>query len=117
MGKDSGGIKEKLDTLIDDTQELAKTGYKIAKLEATEQLSKVVSNTIVISVLLLLFNFLLLFLFFGLARWIGQELNDISLGYFIVGGFYLLLILLIVALRKSVIVPYFKNMIVKKMYE
>ena len=63
------------------------------------------------------FNFLLLFLGFGVAKWISDSLNDEKVGYFIVGGFYLLLIVLIVALRKKLIIPYFRNTIIKKLYE
>jgi len=113
----TAGIKEKIETLTDQGQDLAETAYKIAILEGTEQLTKVVSTTIVISLLLLLLNFLLLFLGFGVARWIGDAMNDVKMGFFIVGGFYLLLILLIVVLGKKLIVPYFRNLIIKKLYE
>jgi hypothetical protein len=111
------GIKEKFEDLIDQTHDLAETAYKIALIEATEQITKIASSTIIISVLLLLFNFLLLFIGFGAARWIGDLLGDLKVGYFIVGGFYLLLIVLIIALRKKVIIPYFRNTIVQKLYE
>lgn len=111
------GIKEKFETLADQTQELAETAYKIAILEGTEQITKVVSTTIVISLLLLLLNFLLLFLGLGVAWWLGEALQDVKMGFFIVGGFYLLVIILIVLLGKKTIVPYFRNMIIKKIYE
>ena len=111
------GIKEKIENLAQHTHDLADTAYKLAFIEATEQITKVATTTIIISILLLLFNFLLLFLGFGVANWIGDALNDIKMGYFIVGGFYLLLIILIVTLSKKLIVPYFRNTIIKKLYE
>jgi hypothetical protein len=111
------GIKEKFENIADQTQDLVETGYKIAILEGTEQVTKVVSTTIVISILLLLLNFLILFLGLGIAWWIGDLLNDIKIGFFIVGGFYLLLLILILTLGKKTIVPFFRNMIIKKIYE
>jgi hypothetical protein len=111
------GIKENLANIAEQTHDLAETAYKLAVLEATEQLTKVASITIIISVLLLLLNFLLLFLGFGVARWIGDSMEDVKMGFFIVGGFYLLLIVLIIVLSKKTIAPYFRNFLVKKMYE
>ncbi|CAN5574070.1 hypothetical protein BH10BAC3_BH10BAC3_14630 [soil metagenome] len=111
------GIKEKIENLAEKTQDLAETAYKLALIEATEQVTKVVSAIIIISVLSLLSNFLLLFLGFGVAKWIGDMLDDVKMGYFIVGGFYLLLILVIIASSKKVIIPYFRNFIIKKLYD
>jgi hypothetical protein len=111
------GIKEKIETIAEQTHDLAETAYKLAFIEATEQITKIVTTTLLISISLLLFNFLLLFLGFGIATWIGDALNDMKIGYFIVAGLYLLLILLIVVLGKKTIVPYFRNTIVKKIYE
>jgi hypothetical protein len=111
------GIKEKFENLADQTQDLAETAYKIAILEGTEQVTKVVSTTIVISLLLLLLNFLLLFLGLGVAWWIGDAMHDVKIGFFIVGGFYLLLVILILSLGKKLIIPFFRNMIIKKIYE
>ena len=111
------GLKERIESLADQTQDLAETAYKIALVEATEQITKIASSTILISVLLLLVNFSFLFLGFGVALWIGDALDNVKMGYFIVGGIYLLIILLILALSKKVIIPYFRNSIVKKLYE
>jgi|SRR5436190_11728705 len=111
------GLKERMESLVDQTQDLAETAYKIAQIEATEQITKIVSSTILLSVILLLVNFLFLFLGFGVANWIGDALNDLKMGYFIVAGIYLLLIILILALSNKVIVPYFRNSLIKKLYE
>ena len=77
------GIKENLANIADQTHDLAETAYKLAVIEATDQLTKVASITIIISVLLLLMNFLLLFLGFGVARWIGDSMEDVKMGFFI----------------------------------
>ena len=117
MNTSRTGIKDEFENLVDNTHDLVETAYKLALLETTEQITKVASTTILMSVMLLLINFLLLFLGLGVANWIGDALDDVKLGYFIVGGFYLLLIVLIVTLSKKVVVPYLRNTIVKKLYE
>src|SRR5215203_1962179 len=95
------GIKDKIENIAEQTHDLADTAYRLAFIEATEQITKVATTTIIISILLLLFNFLLLFLGFGVANWVGEALNDMKMGYFIVGGFYLLIIVLIIVLSKK----------------
>jgi hypothetical protein len=66
---------------------------------------------------LVLSLFFLIFLFCGLAFWLGDLVNSRAGGFFIVAGFFLLLIVLIFALRKKVIVPMIRNTIISKVYE
>lgn len=110
-------LKEKFDSLTEKTGELAETGYKLAMIQISEKIANAASITILLSVVLLLLNFLLLFIGFGIAHWIGDVLNNLKLGYFIVGGIYLIIILLLFLLRKTVIIPFFRNIIIKKLYE
>jgi hypothetical protein len=54
---------------------------------------------------------------FGLGWWLGTLFNNMAAGFFAVAGFYLLLIVLMFALRKKVIVPMIQKMIISKVYE
>lgn len=117
MKSGATGLKDKIENLADQTQELAETAFKIARIEAIEKITKIASTTVLMSVLLLLVNFLFFFIGIGAARWIGDMLGDLKLGYFIVGGFYLALIFIILVLRKKVIIPFIRNIIVQKLYE
>ncbi|HVG42098.1 MAG TPA: hypothetical protein VM888_10855, partial [Chitinophagaceae bacterium] len=76
------------------------------------------ASGIAIGVATLLFGlFFLIFLFSGVAFWVGDLVNSRAAGFFIVAGFFLLLIILIFALRKKVIVPLIRNTIISKVYE
>jgi hypothetical protein len=110
-------LKEKLESLAEKTTDLADTGYKLALIQVSEKASNAASSTILLLIILFLANCLLLFIGFGLAYWIGQSLNDLKLGFFIVSGIYLLMVIILLLLRKSVIIPYFRNIIIKKLYE
>lgn len=117
MATEGRELKEQLESLVDKTQDLAETAYKLALIEGAQQITKVASSTLVISIFLLLLNFLLLFLGLGAASWIGNMLGDVKYGYFIVGGVYLLLILFILLFRKKLIIPFLRNLLVQKLYD
>ena len=61
--------------------------------------------------------FFMIFLFSGLALWLGNVLDSRPAGFFIVAGFFLLILILVFALRKKVIVPLIRNAIISKVYE
>jgi hypothetical protein len=53
----------------------------------------------------------------GAAWWIGDAMDNMKAGFFIVGGFYTLILLIVLAMAKSYIIPNVRDMIIKKMYE
>ncbi|RYF97961.1 MAG: phage holin family protein [Chitinophagaceae bacterium] len=110
-------IKEKAEELIEHATDYAETYYKLSMLKLTEKTSAAGSGMIAAIILAVLAFFVLLFIGMGLSWWIGGMLENMIAGYFIVAGIYLLLILCIVLMRKSVIDPFFRNFIVKKIYE
>jgi hypothetical protein len=110
-------LKEKLENLADKTGDLMETGAKLAILEVTDNITKMAGSTILMTIALFLVNFLFLFLGFGVAYWISEITGDLKTGFLIVAGFYLLLILVLYGLRKKVIIPFFRNVIIKKIYE
>jgi hypothetical protein len=61
--------------------------------------------------------FFLFFLFCGLALWLGSLIDSRAGGFFIVAGIFLLLVVLIFALKNKVIVPAIRNAIISKVYE
>jgi hypothetical protein len=58
-----------------------------------------------------------LFAFIGLAFWLGTLVNSTAGGFLIVAGFFILLMVLVMALKAKVIFPMIRNIIVKKVYE
>lgn len=110
-------LKEKTDSLLDHAGDYVDTYYKLAMLNITEKTAKI-SSTIIGALLVVLFLiFVILFAGLGLSWWIGGMLENMTAGYFIVAGVYMLIILLLVAMRKKTIDPWIRNFIVKKIYE
>ena len=61
--------------------------------------------------------FILLFLGLGAAWWIGEQMDNMKAGFFIVGGVYGAVLIIILAMAKKVLIPGIRNLIIKKIYE
>jgi hypothetical protein len=110
-------LKASAQSLKTHVGEYVNTYLQITKAKVTQGASTAASG-IAIGVATLLFGlFFLIFLFSGVAFWVGDLVNSRAAGFFIVAGFFLLLIILIFALRKKVIVPLIRNTIISKVYE
>ena len=61
--------------------------------------------------------FILAFLGLGCAWWVGEALDNMKAGFFIVGVFYLIVLIIILSTAKKYLLPGIRNMIIKKIYE
>lgn len=110
-------LKDSTQQLKDHVGEYVNTYIQITKAKATQTASTAASGA-AIGVAALFFGlFFLFFLFCGVALWLGALLENRHAGFFIVAGFFALLLVLIFALRKKVIVPMIQNTIISKVYE
>lgn len=110
-------LKTKLSHLKEHVGEYANTYVQIAKAKAVKGASAAISG-IVIGVTAFFFLFFFLFFAgFGLGWWLGTLFNNMAAGFFAVAGFYLLLCVLLFALRKKLIVPLIQKIIISKLYE
>lgn len=107
-------INEVFENVTDSINDFVKSNVKSAQLEIYERVTNLISSgisaTIVISMLMLTVFFINL----GIANWIGEKLDDKSLGYVIVGGFYFTALLIYLLLRNRVMPNIIKNTILKK---
>ena len=110
-------IKDDAKDIINHTQDYLETFYKLSIVRATKKASNIASG-VVNSILLVIISLcILLFLSMAAAWWIGQQLNNPALGFLSVAGFYIVLVIVLIALRKTVISPFIKNSLIKKIYE
>lgn len=109
-------IKETTKDLTDHVTEYVETFYKVAVLNLTQKATDLTSTVIMVVALLTLGTFVLLFGSIALAWWLGNLLESRVAGFLIVAGFYLLLLILIIALRKNFVFPIFRNAIIRKLY-
>jgi hypothetical protein len=61
--------------------------------------------------------FVLIFASLGLGWWLGDVMNSRAGGFFAVAGFYLLLVLCVVLMKKKIIFPYIRNLFIRKVYD
>jgi hypothetical protein len=106
-----------VETLINKTGEYLETKLELTKLKAINTSSDVLSTMVYWIVKILIIFLFIGFVSVGLAIWIGQTFGEYYYGFIIVGGFYLIVLLLIYAQRKKWIKGPVANSLVNKMLE
>jgi hypothetical protein len=110
-------LKHKAENLTDHVTEYIETYFALNVLKATDKAAGAASSSIT-GVLIGVFAFFFLLLTsIGVGHWLGRLMDNMLAGFAIIAGFYALLAILLIALRKSVILPFLKNMIIKSAYE
>lgn len=110
-------LKTKINRLKKHVGDYVSTFTQIAKAKAVREVSNATAG-IVIGIAAFFFAFFFLFFIgFGLGWWLGTLFNNMAAGFFAVAGFFLLLIVLMFALRKKLIVPMIQKMIISEEYE
>ena len=110
-------VKEDTKDLVEHVTDLLETYSKLVVINATQK-GIDISSSIVFSVTLALLCFLVVsFIGLGLAWWLGNAINSRAGGFFIVGGIYLLSIIILMAMRKKTIFPLLRNFLTRKIYE
>jgi len=94
---------EEIGNIRKDIQEYIEVRLDLLKLQAAEKISKIISNTAVAIILILLLSLILFFLSFAAGYFMASVLNSNVLGFLCVAGFYLLLMLIILIFRKKII--------------
>jgi len=97
--------RSKLEAFAEHAKDYAELRVELVKLEAAAKISNVVSNVASAVVIGLVAIFTLLFVSVGVAWWIGQANNNPSMGFFIVGGFWALVGLVVYFMRSALKVP------------
>lgn len=110
-------IATNIEKLYDKATLYAKTSYELVRLKAIDKISEIISSLAVVISIVFIVAMFTLFLNVGIALWIGQTLNNISLGFFIVSGFYVLLAIIVFIYRKKLIKEPIDNLIVGKLLE
>lgn len=110
-------LKTKISHLKDHVQNYANTYAQIAKARAVRGASNATAGIIIGIIVFFFVFFFLFFIGFGLGWWLGNVFHNRAAGFFAVAGFYLLLCILLFAIRKKIIVPMIRNMLIAKLYE
>ena len=110
-------LKEDAKDILNHAGDYAETFYKLNLLRLTKKVSDVAS--VVVNSLLIFFISLciLLFVSFAGAWWLGDVVQNRALGFLLIAGFYILIIIVLVLMRKKIISPFIRNTLIRKFYE
>ena len=110
-------LKEDAKDILNHAGDYAETFYKLNLVRLTKKVSDVAS--VVVNSLLIFFISLciLLFISFAGAWWLGDVVQNRALGFLLIAGFYLLIILVLILMRRKIISPFIRNTLIRKIYE
>lgn len=108
--------KKPVPGIIDAARRMFDIYRELIPLHAIEYASLGASWSSVGMLMLILAVFVLLFAGLGAAWWLGEAMNNLKAGFFIVCGFYLLLVVVIGLMANKTIIPGLRNLFIRKMY-
>lgn len=105
-----------LTKVIEKVNKHVDTRMEYLKLLISEKLALTISKTATVFILLGLFTLFFLFTNIAAALWIGKICDSYAVGFLIMSGFYLLLILIYAIFRKSVFEKKMQDMVVNSLH-
>ncbi len=109
--------KNVTEKLIGGVPDLIESYRDLISLKLVAHTSLGLSLSILGVLSMMLAVFVLLFTGIGSAWWIGEQLDNMKAGFFIIGGLYTLFLVILLAIGQKIIVPKIRNLIIKKIYE
>lgn len=106
-------LKSDFAGLIENTHDLAQKQTQIVRLEIYERLTNIISKGIINIFLIIICCFILSLINFGVAYFLGEYFKSIPLGFIALGGFYLVVLIVFLILRKRVAKNSLKNAILR----
>jgi len=108
-------IAKLIDSMFSNAVDYSRTTIEIIKLKTVDKVSEIISSTIPRLIVFSLIAFALLFLNLGLGFWLSEVLGKIYLGFLIVGGFYLLIGIIILLFLHKKIKKSIRNYLIKQL--
>lgn len=109
--------EHKPDQWVNNITDLVETYRRLITVQVVQHTSLGISMCVLGILTSILVLFIFLFIGLGFAWWLGEYLNNMKLGFFIIGGVYALIFLIIVLISRNVLMPLIRNYIIKKVYE
>lgn len=100
--------------LFESAGDYVKTNVELFKLKAVDKSSDIVSSIASWLVIALFIAFGFIIINIGVCIWLGNLMGHIWYGFFVVGGFYLLLAVLILSFKSKWIKQPVSDLIIKK---
>ena len=109
-------IKDKAEDIFDNTTEYLEARWNLGVLSASSKAADAISTIATTLVTAILGLIVLIFLSVGVALLIGEKLNSPSSGFFYVGLFYIVIGIVVYAIKDKYIKLPIINSFIKKFY-
>lgn len=110
-------LKDKIESLAENAMKFVDTYYHLSVLNIGEKIVSIFSTAFIWLGVFFAAIFILFFAGMGLSIYLSKVLNSLFWGYFLVAAVYLVLIVILFMLRKKIFLIFFKNIIIKKIYQ
>ena len=104
------------DKIVESTEDILETYRNLVSISLVEYTSLGASASLVGIVYLVFIVFALLFVGLGSAWWLGEVMNNMKAGFFIVSGAFACILIITMLLAKRTLVPFLRNLIIKEIY-
>ena len=111
MENESTNVEE----LFQKLRDYADTRLDLFKLKSINKVSGFMSSVIYILILVILLSIVLLCITIGVALLIGASIGNVYYGFFIVGGIYIIIGLILYSLREKLIKIPLINKLIKEL--
>ena len=109
--------KNSTDTWVNSITDLVDSYRHLITVKVVEHTSLGISLSIIGILSMIMAVFVLLFTGIGSAWWLGEYLQNMKAGFFIVGAFYTLVFIILLLTSPGIWIPRIRNAIIKKIYE
>jgi len=103
--------------VTDHVEEFLDTWYKLSLLNLTQKTTTLASAGITVMVIFISGFFVLLLGGVALSLWLGNLVDNRAAGFLLGAAFFILVMLVVILLRKKIVFPYFRNLIIRKLYD
>lgn len=103
-----------IELLVECIAEYSKNGFELLKLKALDKTSETTSFVFVYFIVFVFVLLSLLFVSVGAAVWIGEILNKIYYGFFVIAAFYIVIWLILLLFMRKWLKKVICNKIIKQ---
>lgn len=104
-------------SMIDKLKDYVNVRIELAKLSVIEKGSKLFATVITDSIIGILFVLTFVFASFGLCFYLSEVIGNTYVGFFIVAGFYLLIGLIVYAIKDNILEKRLANRVITKVFK
>ena len=108
--------KNSLEKTTEHLKNYAEAKIDLIRLDLSDKIVSTVSSISSIMLIGLISIFILLFLSIGAALWITEYFDQASMGFFIVAGFYLVVVIILYITRESLVKVPMINLLLNKFH-